>query len=211
MNRFVIGLAGGTGSGKTTVARNILGRLALDSITVFQQDAYYRDLADLSPVQRATRNFDHPDSIEIELFVSHLRELKAGRPVEQPVYDFTRHSRTGRTIRVEPRDVILAEGILLFHFQEVRELLDVKIYVDTPPDIRLLRRFRRDIRERGRTFESVGEQYVRTVRPMHEEFVEPSKRFADVIIPEGGENEIAIDMIASRVRLLLAPGQKGAR
>jgi uridine kinase len=211
VNRFVIGLAGGTGSGKTTVARNILGRLALDSITVFQQDAYYRDLADLSPVQRATRNFDHPDSIEIELFVSHLRELKAGRPVEQPVYDFTRHSRTGRTIRVEPRDVILAEGILLFHFQEVRELLDVKIYVDTPPDIRLLRRFRRDIRERGRTFESVGEQYVRTVRPMHEEFVEPSKRFADVIIPEGGENEIAIDMIASRVRLLLAPGQKGAR
>lgn len=205
MSRFVIGLAGGTGSGKTTVARNILGRLELDSITVFQQDAYYRDLAELSPAQRTTQNFDHPDSIEIDLFVSHLRELKAGRPVEQPVYDFTRHARTSRTVRVEPRDVILVEGILLFHFPEVRELLDVKIYVDTPPDIRLLRRFRRDIRERGRTFESVGEQYVSTVRPMHEEFVEPSKRFADVIIPEGGENEIAIDMIASRVRLLLAP------
>ncbi len=206
----MIGLAGGTGSGKTTVARNILGRLALDSITVFQQDAYYRDLADLPSAQRATRNFDHPDSIEIELFVSHLRELKDGSPIEQPVYDFSRHARTSGTIRVEPRDVILAEGILLFHFPEVRELLDVKIYVDTPPDIRLLRRFRRDIRERGRTFESVGEQYVTTVRPMHEEFVEPSKRFADVIIPEGGENEIAIDMIASRVRLLLAPGEKGA-
>ena len=174
------------------------------------QDAYYRDLADLSPAQRTSRNFDHPDSIEIGLFVDHLRKLKDGLPVEQPVYDFTRHARTDRTIRVEPRDVVLAEGILLFHFPEVRELLDVKIYVDTPADIRLLRRFRRDIRERGRTFESVGEQYVRTVRPMHEEFVEPSKRFADVIIPEGGENEIAIDMIASRVRLLLGPGGRSA-
>ena len=210
MSRFVIGLAGGTGSGKTTVARNIIGRLALDSITVFQQDAYYRDLADLSPAQRTSRNFDHPDSIEIGLFVDHLRKLKDGLPVEQPVYDFTRHARTDRTIRVEPRDVVLAEGILLLHFPEVRELLDVKIYVDTPADIRLLRRFRRDIRERGRTFESVGEQYVSTVRPMHEEFVEPSKRFADVIIPEGGENEIAIDMIASRVRLLLGPGGRSA-
>jgi len=204
----VIGLAGGTGSGKTTVARNILGRLALDSITVFQQDAYYRDLTELPPAQRTTRNFDHPDSIEIELFVSHLQELRDGHPIEQPVYDFTGHARTDRTVRVEPRDVILAEGILLFHFPEVRRLLDVKVYVDTPPDIRLLRRFRRDIRERGRTFDSVSEQYVRTVRPMHEEFVEPSKRFADVIIPEGGENEIAIDMIASRIRLLRAPGEK---
>jgi len=210
VNRFVIGLAGGTGSGKTTVARNILGRLALDSITVFQQDAYYRDLTDLQPAQRTTRNFDHPDSIEIELFVSHLQELRDGRPIEQPVYDFTRHARTDRTTRVEPRDVILTEGILLFHFPEVRRLLDVKIYVDTPPDIRLLRRFRRDISERGRTFESVSEQYVRTVRPMHEEFVEPSKRFADVIIPEGGENEIAIDMIASRIRLLRSPGGREA-
>jgi uridine kinase len=208
VSRFVIGLAGGTGSGKTTVARNILGRLALDSITVFQQDAYYRDLTELPPAQRTTRNFDHPDSIEIELFVSHLQELRDGHPIEQPVYDFTGHARTDRTVRVEPRDVILAEGILLFHFPEVRRLLDVKVYVDTPPDIRLLRRFRRDIRERGRTFDSVSEQYVRTVRPMHEEFVEPSKRFADVIIPEGGENEIAIDMIASRIRLLRAPGEK---
>lgn len=199
----MIGLAGGTGSGKTTVARNLLRRLALDSITVLQQDAYYRDLADLAPAQRATRNFDHPNSIENELFTAHLRALKEGLPVERPVYDFSRHVRTAETIRVEPRDVILTEGILLFHFPEVRDLLDVKIYVDTPPDIRLLRRIHRDIRERGRTFESVGEQYLRTVRPMHDEFVEPSKRFADVIIPEGGENEIAIDMIASRVRALL--------
>lgn len=206
MTRFVIGLAGGTGSGKTTVARNLMRRLALDSITVLQQDAYYRDLADLEPAQRATRNFDHPNSIEIEHFTGHLKALREGRPVERPVYDFKRHVRTGETVRIEPRDVILAEGILLFHFPEVRELLDVRIYVDTPPDIRLLRRIDRDIRERGRTFESVGEQYVRTVRPMHEEFVEPSKRFADVIIPEGGENEIAIEMIASRVQALLGPG-----
>lgn len=181
-------------------------RLALDSITVLQQDAYYRDLADLEPAQRATRNFDHPNSIEIEHFTGHLKALREGRPVERPVYDFRRHVRTGETVCIEPRDVILAEGILLFHFPEVRELLDVRIYVDTPPDIRLLRRIDRDIRERGRTFESVGEQYVRTVRPMHEEFVEPSKRFADVIIPEGGENEIAIEMIASRVQALLGPG-----
>ena len=203
MNRFVIGLAGGTGSGKTTVARNLLGRLALDRITVLQQDAYYRDLADLAPAQRATSNFDHPDSVENELFTAQLRALKEGWPVDRPVYDFTRHVRTGDTVRIEPRDVILAEGILLFHSPAVRELLDVKIYVDTPPDIRLLRRIDRDIRERGRTFASVSEQYLRTVRPMHEEFVEPSKRYADVIIPEGGENEIAIDMIASRVRALL--------
>lgn len=203
MARFVIGLAGGTGSGKTTVARNLLRRLELDWITILQQDAYYRDLADLAPAQRATRNFDHPNSIEIELFTAHLETLKKGRAVERPVYDFRQHVRTGETVRIEPRDVILVEGILLFHYPEVRELLDVKIYVDTPADIRLLRRIDRDIRERGRTLESVREQYVSTVRPMHEEFVEPSKRFADVIIPEGGENEIAIEMIASRVRSLL--------
>ena len=203
MARFVIGLAGGTGSGKTTVARNLLRRLELDWITILQQDAYYRDLADLAPAQRATRNFDHPNSIEIELFAAHLETLKEGRAIERPVYDFRQHVRTGETVRIEPRDVILVEGILLFHYPEVRELLDVKIYVDTPADIRLLRRIDRDIRERGRTLESVREQYVRTVRPMHEEFVEPSKRFADVIIPEGGENEIAIEMIASRVRSLL--------
>lgn len=203
MARFVIGLAGGTGSGKTTVARNLLRRLALDWIPILQQDAYYRDLADLAPAQRTVRNFDHPNSIEIDLFTDHLGALKEGRPVERPVYDFRRHVRTAETVRIEPRDVILVEGILLFHFPDVRELLDVKIYVDTPSDIRLLRRIDRDIRERGRTFKSVSEQYVQTVRPMHEEFVEPSKRFADVIIPEGGENEIAIDMIASRVRSLL--------
>lgn len=202
MSRLVLGIAGGTGSGKTTVAGNIVRRLAIDAITMIQQDAYYRDLADLAPALREDRNFDHPDSIENDLFVAHLRALKAGEEIDQPVYDFTRHLRTDETVRITPRDVIIAEGILLFHVPEVRELLDIKIYVDTPADIRLLRRIQRDIRDRGRTLESVTEQFLRTVRPMHEEFVEPSKRYADVIIPEGGHNEIAIDMISSRIRLL---------
>jgi uridine kinase len=198
----VVGIAGGTGSGKTTVADNIVRRLDMEAVTVVQQDAYYRDLSDLSPPQRDILNFDHPDSIENDLFVDHLTALKAGEEIEQPIYDFTRHLRTSETTRVRPRDVIIAEGILLFHFLDLRGLLDIKIYVDTPADIRLMRRIERDIRERGRTLASVTEQYVRTVRPMHEEFVEPSKRFADVIIPEGGHNEIAIDMVASRIRLM---------
>lgn len=202
MSRLVIGIAGGTGSGKTTVARNIARRLALDAITVIEQDAYYRNLADLPPAQRDLRNFDHPDALETSRFTRDLRALKAGERVEQPVYDFTTHTRTGETVRITPREVIIAEGILLFHFPDVRALLDIKIFVDTPPDIRLLRRITRDIRDRGRTLETVTAQYLQTVRPMHEEFVEPSKRHADVIIPEGGHNEIAIDMVASRARVL---------
>jgi uridine kinase len=202
VTRLVLGIAGGTGSGKTTVASNLARRLALDSITVITMDSYYRDLADLPPTRREEANFDHPDSVEQDLFVHHLEELKAGRPIEQPVYDFARHVRTGETVTIEPRDVIIAEGILLFHVPEIRAALDIRIFVDTPADIRLLRRITRDIRDRGRTLESVAEQYVRTVRPMHEEFVEPSKRYADVIIPEGGYNEIAIDMVASRIRLM---------
>jgi uridine kinase len=202
MSRLLLGIAGGTGSGKTTVATNIVKRLALDSITVITMDSYYRDLADLPPARRDEANFDHPDSIEQELFVEHLVELKSGRPIEQPVYDFTRHVRTGATLLIEPREVVIAEGILLFHIPEIREILDIRIFVDTPADIRLLRRITRDIRDRGRTLESVSEQYLRTVRPMHDEFVEPSKRYADVIIPEGGYNDIAIDMLTSRIRLM---------
>lgn len=202
MSRLLIGIAGGTGSGKTTVADNIVRRLALDAVTVVTMDSYYRDLADLPPPRRDEANFDHPDSIEQDLFVEHLRALKNGVSIEQPVYDFTRHVRTDATVRIEPREVVIAEGILLFHVAEIRDLLDIRIFVDTPSDIRLLRRITRDIRDRGRTLDSVAEQYLRTVRPMHEEFVEPSKRFADVIIPEGGYNEIAIDMVTSRIRLM---------
>ncbi|MCK5440227.1 MAG: uridine kinase [Gemmatimonadetes bacterium] len=202
MNRLVIGIAGGTGSGKTTVATNIMQRLDLDSVTILEQDAYYYDLTDLAPAQRERCNFDHPDSIEVRLFVEHIRALKAGQEIERPVYDFTVHARTTDTVPTIPRDVVIVEGILLFHFPEARAQLDIKIFVDTPSDIRLLRRITRDIHERGRTLESVTQQYLETVRPMHEEFVEPSKRHADVIIPEGGYNDIAIDMIASRIRLL---------
>jgi uridine kinase len=202
LNRLVIGIAGGTGSGKTTVATNIMQRLDLDSVTILEQDAYYCDLVDLAPAQRDRCNFDHPDSIEVDLFVEHIRALKAGQQIERPVYDFTVHARTKETVLTTPRDVLIVEGILLFHFPEARELLDIKIFVDTPSDIRLLRRITRDIHERGRTLNSVTQQYLETVRPMHEEFVEPSKRHADVIIPEGGYNDIAIDMVASRIRLL---------
>ena len=202
MSRLLLGIAGGTGSGKTTVATNIVKRLALDSITVITMDSYYRDLADLPPARRDEANFDHPDSIEQDLFVEHLEALKSGRSIEQPVYDFTRHVRTGATLLIEPREVVIAEGIVLFHVPEIRDILDIRIFVDTPADIRLLRRITRDIRDRGRTLESVTEQYLRTVRPMHDEFVEPSKRYADVIIPEGGYNDIAIDMVTSRIRLM---------
>jgi len=202
MSRLVLGIAGGTGSGKTTVARNILGRLDIDSATVIQQDAYYRDLSDLPRRHRDAMNFDHPDALEIDRFVEHLAALREGVKVGQPVYDFTTHTRTERTMTLTPRDVVIAEGILLFHFARARQLLDIRIFVDTPPDIRLLRRIERDIRDRGRTLQSVSEQYLQTVRPMHEEFVEPSKRHADVIVPEGGHNEIAIDMIVSRIRLM---------
>jgi uridine kinase len=203
MKPVVIGVAGGTGSGKTTVAREVLKRAGTDQITLIQHDAYYKDLGDLPCAQRAMQNFDHPDALENELLIVHLKELKAGRPVEVPVYDFTTHTRTPQTQHVEPHRVILMEGILIFADPELRDLMDVKIYVDTDADIRFIRRLERDIAERDRTTESVVRQYLATVRPMHQEFVEPSKRFADVIIPEGGFNEVAMDMIAARIKALL--------
>ena len=203
MEPVVIGVAGGTGSGKTTVARAILKRTGTQQISLIQHDAYYRDLADLPGAQRAMLNFDHPDALDNKLLIAHLRQLKAGRPIEMPVYDFTTHTRTGQTRRVEPHRIILLEGILIFAVESLRQLMDVKIYVDTDADIRFIRRLQRDIAERGRTMESVIRQYLATVRPMHQEFVEPSKRYADVIIPEGGFNEVAIEMIAARIRALL--------
>jgi uridine kinase len=203
MEPVVIGVAGGTGSGKTTVAREILRRAGAGQISLIQHDAYYKDLGDLPLAQRAMQNFDHPDALDNNLLIAHLRELKANRAVEIPVYDFTTHTRTAKTLRVEPRRVILVEGILIFADPTLRNLMDVKIYVDTDADIRFIRRLERDIAERGRTMESVVRQYLATVRPMHQEFVEPSKRSADVIIPEGGFNEVAMEMIAARIRALL--------
>lgn len=203
MEPVVIGVAGGTGSGKTTVAHEILKRAGTEKISLIQHDAYYKDLSDLPPAQRAMQNFDHPDALDNRLLIEHLHQLKSGKPVEIPVYDFTSHARTDQTQYVEPSRVILLEGILIFADEALRRLMDVKIYVDTDADIRFIRRLQRDIAERGRTMESVIHQYLATVRPMHQEFVEPSKRHADVIIPEGGFNEVAMDIVAARIKTLL--------
>jgi uridine kinase len=203
MEPVLIGVAGGTGSGKTTVAHEILKRAGTKQISLIQHDAYYRDLSNLAPAQRAMRNFDHPDALDNDLLIAHLEELKAGRAIDVPVYDFTTHTRTAQTQRLEPHRIILLEGILIFADEALRRLMDVKIYVDTDADIRFIRRVQRDIAERGRTTDTVIHQYLATVRPMHREFVEPSKRYADVIIPEGGFNEVAMDMIAARIKALL--------
>lgn len=199
----IIGLAGGTGSGKTTVANAILKKVGAERISVVPHDAYYRNLTQLPRAQRDALNFDHPDSLDTDLLIQHIRQLKSGQPIELPVYDFTIHSRTAQTRRIEPRPVIIVEGILIFAELLLRELFDVKIYVDTDADLRFIRRLQRDVAERGRTPDSVVHQYLSTVRPMHLEFVEPSKRYADVIIPEGGLNEVAIEMLAARIEDLL--------
>jgi uridine kinase len=204
---LVIGIAGGTGSGKSTVAKVIIDRVGANHIALLPHDAYYKNLAQLEPAQRALINFDHPDSLETSLLVEHIKLLKEFHSIELPVYDFKTHSRTIDTIHIEPQPVILVEGILILAEQELRRLFDVKIYVDTDPDIRFIRRLERDIAERGRTSASVIHQYLETVRPMHLEFVEPSKRYADVIIPEGGLNTVAMDMVVARLEALLRTHQ----
>ena len=200
---LVIGIAGGSGSGKTTVAQEILQRVGPDRIAFLQHDSYYKDLSGLPPAQRAEVNFDHPNSLETELLIKHIASLRAGASVEVPIYDFSIHARTAKTFTVQPRRVILVEGILIFTEAALRDMFDVKIFVDTDSDMRFIRRLERDIKERGRTTESVIRQYQLTVRPMHLEFVEPSKRYADVIIPEGGFNAAALDMVVARVEALL--------
>jgi uridine kinase len=200
---LVIGIAGGSGSGKTTVAQEILQRVGPDRIAFLQHDSYYKDLSGLPPTQRAEVNFDHPNSLETDLLIEHIAALRDGKSVDVPIYDFSTHSRTSKTFTVQPRRVILVEGILIFTEAALREMFDVKIFVDTDSDMRFIRRLERDITERGRTTESVIKQYQSTVRPMHLEFVEPSKRYADVIIPEGGFNTAALDMVVARVDALL--------
>jgi len=199
----ILGIAGGTGSGKTTVVRSILDAAGGDRIALIEQDSYYRDIDWRSDTDLLQHNFDHPAAIDNDLLVAHLAALKAGHPVEVPIYDFVRHRRTPRTRRVLPLPVILLEGILIFVEPALRDLLDFKIYVDTDADLRLIRRLGRDIAERGRSVKDVLRQYLETVRPMHLEFVEPSKRWADVIIPEGGENRVALEMVVARVEKLL--------
>lgn len=205
-----IGVAGGTGSGKTTVAMEILRQVGRDHIVHINQDRYYRDLAHLTDEERVRHNFDHPSAIEEELLLDHILSLKAGHPAELPVYDFTRHLRTSAVELLEPRPIVLLEGILILAIPELRELLDVRIFVDTDADLRFIRRLQRDIAERGRSVESVVTQYLTTVRPMHLEFVEPSKRWADLIIPEGGFNTVAIDLVISRIEALLTR-QRGTK
>jgi uridine kinase len=200
---LTIGIAGGTASGKTTVARRLVERLAGHPVAFLDQDAYYRDLSDMPLEERRAFNFDHPDAFDTELLVAHLRELKEGRAVEKPVYSFAEDTRTRETVRVNAGDAIILEGILVLALEPVRHELDVKVFVDSDADVRVIRRISRDIKERGRDFDAVIEQYFRTVRPMHYGFVEPSKRYADIIIPHGGNNEIAIEMVAGAVHQTL--------
>jgi uridine kinase len=198
-----LGVAGGSGSGKSTVAREILRTVGAERIAFLAQDSYYRDVEWRGEGQLLRHNFDHPDSLDSDLLCDHVDALKAGRAVEVPIYDFVRHRRRPETRRVEPRPVILVEGILLFVEPRLRAALDFKVFVDTDADVRLLRRVQRDMSERGRTVDDILRQYLETVRPMHLEFVEPAKRYADVIVPEGGENRVALEMIAARIEQLL--------
>jgi uridine kinase len=200
----VIGIAGGSGSGKTTVTNKIVEKLDEEKILVVQHDSYYRDISTFGGISASDINFDHPDSLETPLLIRHLKELKAGRPVDRPIYDFTTHTRQRGLKRIEPKPIIFLEGILIYVEKELRDLIDTKIYVDTDADERFIRRLKRDILERGRSIDSVIHQYVSTVKPMHLEFVEPSKRWADVIIPRGGENEIGIDLVVAKIKAMIA-------
>jgi uridine kinase len=200
---LLIGIAGGTGSGKSTIARKIAEGLPAASVAVVDHDSYYRDRPELTYDERALLNYDHPDSLDTDLLVRHLESLRAGVGVDVPSYDFKTHTRRAERTRVEPTRILIVEGILVFVEESVRRLLDVKIFVDTDADIRVFRRIRRDLEQRGRSFQQVREQYYATVRPMHLQFVEPSKRWADLIVPEGGDNYIAVDLILGKLRHVL--------
>lgn len=200
----VFGVAGGTASGKSTVARRILEAVGAERIAYLPHDAYYRDNPQLSFEQRSRLNYDHPDALETELLVQHVRRLLRGQEVQRPIYDFVNHRRITRTEPVAPSPVILVEGILIFTDRDLRDLMDIKVFVDTDADVRFIRRLERDVNDRGRSLDTVIRQYLTTVRPMHLDFVEPSKRYADIIIPEGGLNEVATDMVVSRLLMLLA-------
>jgi len=206
----VIGIAGGSGSGKTTVLQRIIRAIGSDPIAILDHDAYYQDLAHLPPEERSQFNFDHPDALETDLMCQHLDRLVEGEAIEKPVYDFTTHTRRDETETVEPRPVIIIEGILVLAEAALEDRMDIRIYVDAADDIRLMRRIRRDMEERNRSIEGILRQYERTVRPMHLEFVEPSKRQADVIIPRGGHNRVAIQMVMSRIQDLLPGVEQGA-
>lgn len=204
---LVIGICGGTGSGKTTITSRLIEALSEANVIVLQQDNYYKGFPELPFEERVKVNFDHPDSMDTPLLAEHVRRLREGRAIERPTYDFANFRRLDETVRIEPRAAIIIEGILIFESRPLRDLMDIKIFVDTDADLRFIRRLERDIRERGRTREMVVEQYLATVRPMHMEFVEPSKRFADVIIPEGGHNQVGIDLVIQKIRSLVPRGR----
>jgi uridine kinase len=199
-NALVIGIAGGTGSGKTTVTNKILESLDRERVVVIQHDSYYRDISTYRGMTPDKINFDHPDSLETELLVRHLQELREGKSIDQPIYNFTTHQRLKETRRVESREIIIVDGILIFVEKRLRDLMDIKIFLDEDADERLIRRIRRDILERGRSVDSVMNQYMSTVKPMHLQFVEPSKHWADIIIPRGAENTVAIDMVVTKIK-----------
>ncbi len=197
---LVIGVAGGSGSGKTTVVREMTRGIGDGVVALVHHDSYYKDMGAVPGGAPRRKNYDHPDALETPLLVEHVRSLKDGRAVHVPVYDFTTSSRTAETRHVEPRRVVIVDGILILVDRDLRDLLDIKVFVDADADVRLIRRLQRDVQERGRSVESVLDQYTRTVRPMHLEFVEPSKRWADIIVPGGGHNRVAIDMLVARIR-----------
>lgn len=201
---YVVGVAGGTGSGKTTVAERIMEALPADRVCIIQHDNYYRDRPELRYEERCQLNFDHPDSLETDLMIEHLEALERGESVDIPIYDFATHRRSPDTRHIDPTPVLIVEGILVFVERRLREHLELKLFVDTPSDIRVFRRIRRDLEQRGRDFTSIREQYYATVRPMHLQFVEPSKAYADLIIPEGGRNKVALDLILTKLSLIAA-------
>lgn len=206
MKPLILGIVGGSGSGKSTVARSLAGALETASVAFIDMDAYYRDFGGLPLDERRHMNWDHPDAIDWELLVAQLAELAAGRAIAKPVYDFVTHSRRPETVRVPPARVVVVDGILLFFDERVRALCDMKVYVDAEPDVRLIRRIRRDMQKRGRPLDEILDQYLTTVQPMHLQFVEPSKRYADVIVPRGGKNQVAIEMIVAKIERRLAEG-----
>jgi uridine kinase len=198
-----IGITGGSGSGKTTVVRKIKTAIPSKSLTVIEQDSYYKDQSHLSFEERCKTNYDHPFAFDNDLLIKHLKDLSMGKEIKKPIYDYEIHNRKEETIDVEPRDIIVLEGILIFYDQRLRDLLDIKIFVDTDSDIRLVRRIIRDMNERGRSIDSILNQYMRTVRPAHEQFIEPTKKYADIIIPEGGHNIVAIDLMVTKIKSII--------
>ena len=199
----VIGVTGGSGSGKTTVSNAIYNQLSGQSLLILQQDSYYNDQSEMTMAERHAVNYDHPLAFDTDLMIKQIKQLLAYQPIEKPVYDYEQYTRSDKTIHQEPRDVIIVEGVLILDDERLRDLMDIKVFVDTDDDIRIIRRIQRDIKERGRTLDSVIGQYLATVKPMYHQFVEPTKRYADLIVPEGGENEVAIDLLTTKVRSIL--------